>query len=75
MEIQDSGLACKALAERIYADGGARGVPKYRLFNRYNREFWIADRSQEVRLHVHTRTRTRTRAHTRTRTRTRTRTA
>ena len=46
MEIQD-GLACKALAEHIFANGGNRGVPTYRLFNRYNREFWIADRSQE----------------------------
>jgi hypothetical protein len=46
MEIQD-GLACKALAERIFSNGGNRGVPTYRLFNRYNREFWIIDRSQE----------------------------
>ena len=46
MEIQDS-FACAALAAKILAQGGRRGVPRYRLFNRYNREFWIADRSQQ----------------------------
>lgn len=46
MEIQDNGLACKELADSIYKNGGRRGVPTYRLFNRYNREFWIADRLQ-----------------------------
>jgi hypothetical protein len=46
MEIQDS-LACKDLDKNILANGGNRGVPKYRLFNRYNREFWIADRNQQ----------------------------
>jgi len=29
-----------------------RQVPTYRLYNRYNREFWIADRSQQVLMHV-----------------------
>jgi hypothetical protein len=47
MEIQDNGLACAALAAKILAHGGNVGVPTYRLFNRYNTEFWIADRSQQ----------------------------
>jgi hypothetical protein len=41
VELQESGLACKAVAEEVYRHGGKRGVPSYRLYNRYNREFWI----------------------------------
>jgi hypothetical protein len=41
VELQESGLACKAVAEEVFRHGGKRGVPSYRLYNRYNREFWI----------------------------------